>query len=285
MKKLFPICLSVMMLLALSCIKDPNQGEEQEQDKPKPEIIPYGVDGLTPLPEAVDIGTVVNGRTILWASFNLGARKEYEYGDYYSWGETWTKAIYSSLSHAFYVGDEAKFVTKYCPYDKPERWGGESRMPDGLTVLQPDDDVAHVKLGGDWRMPSYEEFEALFKLRDEAVKEGSDYTWEDCFVVKDNDGQELKDASGNVLMGTRITRKSTGATLFFPLAGSAHFATIGMFSGSEGIYWTTGVNTDDPVYALCEYFRTDRDKCPSHRFRFDGLSIRPVCTKVNVLTH
>ena len=33
----------------------------------------FGVDGKTPLPEAVDIGLVVNGQAVKWASFNLGA--------------------------------------------------------------------------------------------------------------------------------------------------------------------------------------------------------------------
>ena len=50
----------------------------------------YGIDGVTPLPEAIDIGTVVNGKVVKWGSFNLGASKVGEYGDYYAWVKTFT---------------------------------------------------------------------------------------------------------------------------------------------------------------------------------------------------
>ena len=79
MKKSLFICLAALMVLAVSCKKD------NSNDVPKQK---YGVDGVTPLPEAVDLGTVVNGKTVLWASFNLGASKEYEYGDYYAWASS-----------------------------------------------------------------------------------------------------------------------------------------------------------------------------------------------------
>lgn len=64
MKQLFYISLAALMLLSISCNKD---------DK-------YGVDGMTPLPEAVDLG-LPSG--LKWSSFNLGASKEYKCGDYY----------------------------------------------------------------------------------------------------------------------------------------------------------------------------------------------------------
>ncbi len=44
-----------------------------------------------PVPEAVDLG-LPSG--LKWASFNLGATKPEEYGDYYAWGETEPKELY-----------------------------------------------------------------------------------------------------------------------------------------------------------------------------------------------
>ena len=79
---------------------------------------------LAPLPEAVDLG-LPSG--LEWASFNLGASKPEEYGDYYAWGET--KPHYSSLdpltwmegkedgyswsTYEWCAGDK-NTITKYC---------------------------------------------------------------------------------------------------------------------------------------------------------------------------
>ena len=55
MKKSLFICLAALIVLAVSCKKD-NSNDVSKQK--------FGVDGVTPLPEAVDLGTVVNGETV-----------------------------------------------------------------------------------------------------------------------------------------------------------------------------------------------------------------------------
>ena len=69
MKKFLFLSMAVLTVLAAACNKDdrPRKGK-------------YGVDRVTPMPEAVDLGMVVDGRKVLWASCNLGASNEYEYG-------------------------------------------------------------------------------------------------------------------------------------------------------------------------------------------------------------
>ena len=37
---------------------------------------------------------------------------------------------------------------------------------DGLTTLEPEDDAAHVNMGGDWRMPTYDDFIELLENTD-----------------------------------------------------------------------------------------------------------------------
>lgn len=88
-------------------------------------------DALFPIiePEAVDLGLSVK-----WASFNLGASKPEEYGNYYAWGETTPEAEYDSNKDAKY--------------------------PDGST-LKPEDDAATANLGGRWRMPTSDEVDEL----------------------------------------------------------------------------------------------------------------------------
>jgi uncharacterized protein YjdB len=117
-------------------------------------------------PGAVDLGIVrtrEDGTKYLlyWAECNIGASNPEEHGDYFAWGETEakTKFDYSWSTYKWANGDNNK-LTKYCPTDKTDYWDGTG-SPDGKMVLDPEDDVAHVKLGGKWRMPTKAEWDAL----------------------------------------------------------------------------------------------------------------------------
>ena len=156
---------------------------------------------ILPPKGAVDLGiemTREDGTTykLYWAECNLGAEKPEDYGDYYAWGETAPKSDYSWETYKWCNGASNK-LTKYCLKANTDCWDGEG-SPDGKTVLDPEDDAAHVQLGGKWRMPTMKEMDALL-----ALKSNEDYTWEEFGEVA----------------GTRITRKSTGAILLLPAAG------------------------------------------------------------------
>ena len=202
MKKLFPFFLAVLLMLpaAVSCKKD------------NPAKIKYGVDGKTPLPEAVDLGIVVNGKSVKWASFNLGASKETDYGYYLAWGETEEKENYTWATYKYAKGSGNK-LTRYCPKDKQDYWGGES-LPDNETTLLPSDDAAHQKLGGKWRMPTKEELEALFATRDNP----EDYEWA-IEMPMDADGNEIRDPHETVVRGWRISSLKKGTSIFIPFSG------------------------------------------------------------------
>lgn len=83
-----------------------------------------------------------------WAKCNLGAESPEQYGDYYSWGETSVKDSYDSSDYTLYDSDGN--MIKY----------NES---DSLTTLLPEDDAATVNLGGQWRMPTRDEFIELIE--------------------------------------------------------------------------------------------------------------------------
>ena len=90
--------------------------------------------------EYVDLGLSVK-----WASRNVDAVGPEEIGGFYYWGETEEKhGIESSLTYKFRDG---------------QKYNGT----DGKTVLDPEDDVAHVKWGGSWRMPTTKEIDELVK--------------------------------------------------------------------------------------------------------------------------
>lgn len=88
----------------------------------------YAASGIC-IPKAIDLGLSVK-----WASFNLGASKPEEYGNYYCWGETKPSA----------------------QYDKSR----DNEYENGST-LKPEDDAATVNLDGKWRTPTKEEIDEL----------------------------------------------------------------------------------------------------------------------------
>lgn len=91
-----------------------------------------------PVSSYVDLGLSVQ-----WATCNVGASLPEEIGDYYAWGETLTKKTYNWGNYFDYVSTTRSF----------KKYTNER----GKKVLDPTDDVAHVKLGGYWRMPTDEE--------------------------------------------------------------------------------------------------------------------------------
>ena len=249
MKKLVYFFMAASLLMAVSCKKE----------IPDTVTTKYGVDGETIEPDAVDLGTVVNGKTVKWASFNLGASKEYESGDYYAWGEMSPKNEYSWKTYIYSNGTLNK-LTKYCPEDKSGQWDGAELGPDGKTTLLPYDDVAHMKLGGNWRMPTMDELDELLKLKD-----NKDYTWEPWVASSDGDG----------VYGLRITRNSTKATIFLPAAG--------YMDGTENVsthghYLSSSLNPKYPDTALGLGF-SEIASGKNNYNRYSGFTIRPVCVE------
>ena len=218
------LSLAAMMVLgAASCKKD-NPAK-------------FGVDGKTPLPKAIDLGIVVNGNTVKWASFNLGASREWESGDYYAWGETEPKSDYT--------WDTYKYIDFYLT---------RYNLKDGRTTLLPEDDPVQEKLGGKWRMPTSEELDALA-----ALKDNPDYTWFNYYA-------------DHHTFGVRITHTSSGATLFLPYAGF-YIGTTLKDENAMGYYWSATLDTHDVNNAF--YLYPAAPPCKSF-VRAMGLPIRPV---------
>lgn len=254
MKRSLFLLMVALLVLAPSCCRK----------RHKPDNV------VTPRPEAVDMGVVVDGKKVLWASFNLGASNENELGDYYAWGEVIT--YYSSLDplqwrkrnpadenelrydwgsyiYAHGAGDK---LTKYCV--NSYYWDGEGIM-DNKIKLDLEDDAAHVNLGGKWRIPSVADFKALSDLR-----KNEDYQWS---IDK---------------AGLHISRISTGASLFFPVAGT--FSSEGYGAVYTARYWLSETAPDLCDEAKCigfsQYTSLDDDLTEGCCPRFLGFSIRPV---------
>lgn len=93
-------------------------------------------------PEYVDLG-LPSGT--LWATFNVGANKPEEFGDYFAWGETEPKKTYTKVTCKW--SDGADGYNKYTHVDS--------------TSLLPEDDAATANWGVEWQMPTKKEVEEL----------------------------------------------------------------------------------------------------------------------------
>ena len=159
------------------------------------------------IPDAIYMGTVVDGKNILWATFNVGASSPEEYGCYYAWGETKQKSMYTSVNYKW-AGPSLSEPKKY--NDK-----------DGKTVLDPKDDVAHVKLGNGWRMPTEAEWTALL--------EKCSWQWTD-------------DYNGTGVAGEIVTATS-GNRIFLPAAGYNSYNQV-YEAGTRADYWSSSFYTE-----------------------------------------
>lgn len=101
--------------------------------------------------EYVDLG-LPSG--IKWAKCNVGANSESETGLYFAWGETKGYTITDFIddeNYKWFVDYDDDGNVIYSKYNST----------DGKTVLDLEDDAAHMNMGGDWRMPTKSEFEEL----------------------------------------------------------------------------------------------------------------------------
>lgn len=208
--------------------------------------------------EYVDLG-LPSG--LKWATCNIGAKSPEEYGDYYAWGEIETKKNYTDDTYKFYkteIVSEGGFdieysgYTKYIPQGEADQYDFRG-FYDNKKVLDPEDDVAHVKLGGKWRMPTTAEFDELIN--------NCQCDWVTYKGVK----------------GRKFTSKKTGYTdkwIFLPAAG---YRNGGYLSdvGSDGYYWSSSLTTGLPNHACELYFGTGGVRT-GYDYRYLGLSVRPV---------
>lgn len=194
--------------------------------------------------EFVDLGLSVK-----WASCNLGATRPEEVGDYYAWGEIETKSVFSWETYKYSKGS-GRLITKYCDL----RGHGYNGFADGLDNLELDDDVAHVKLNGNWRMPTLSEIKELLRL----------CTWKPITV---------KGVNGYRVSG--IKEGFTDHNIFLPATGYIDNDVVNN-PVWLGAYWSSSVVKDYPIGAHFLYLN-DEFKGYSEYYRRCGQAIRPVC--------
>ena len=206
------------------------------------------------------------GDGLKWATCNIGASKPEEVGDYIAWGET--EPFYSSYEPLVwkegcgYYGYEYNRLFVYDIKTNNSFRAIKYDAVDGKKVLEPVDDAASVNWGGDWRIPTEEEWCVLL--------DENKFTW----------------AAGekNGVKGYTVTSKVkgfVGNSIFLPAgAYCVGEATLGKGWKTKGYYWSSTKldNSADRLYAIALYFSTDSPSQGIQHFGcFNGLPVRPVC--------
>ncbi len=203
----------LIMLLAVCCslcsCENPVEGDEEN---------PAGVSGYVNGFAYVDLGLSVK-----WASCNVGAYAPDDYGNYYAWGETVVKAEYTRENSVTFNVDIDSI-------------GGDSAY-----------DVATVRYGAPWRLPTIEEAEELIA--------NCDYAWE----------------SINGIVGARFTSRLNGNSIFLP--GSGYCINISLYELGRGVYWTSTPSGNSEVRSLYIY---DGAPLINSFSRIFGCNVRPV---------
>lgn len=224
-------------------------------------------------------GAVDLGVSVLWASCNLGASKPEEFGDYYAWGatQTWYETGYAQENpqqhwkdgmQSGYSWTNAPFETTNATYSEDSKWCkyvGSKKSPfadaaapeeDLLkTVLDQEDDAAHVILGNGWRIPTSDEWKILF----------------------DDEKFSMQFATIDGTWGIKVQSLIEGFTdnwIFLPFAGFWDDDALYQ-SGFVGYFWASDLSMKAPNCS--EYTRfTNASASLSGTYRCFGMSIRPV---------
>lgn len=216
------------------------------------------------------------GLSVRWATMNVDATSETDYGGWYGWGEIEPKYSVSWSTYKWYDNDYPinwgdfyfNAITKYTIDDGHHkgRWYEEqtkTSVVDGVTTyettyvfvgdnkhfLDPEDDVATVKWGSQWRMPSKSECQELVdKCR---------------WVYGSVDG----------VMGTKIIGPN-GQSIFIPAAGYLTPDDGAWNVGKAAIFWSNQIaySTGSAFYVYC----SKECECDDY-YRIWGCSVRPVC--------
>lgn len=216
-------------------------------EKLKP-LIPCLVNKCTNGHEYVDLD-LPSGT--LWAKCNVGAETETDYGLYFQWGDTQgytADQIGTGNGQKPFNENDYKFYEAGVGYTK-------YNQTDGKTVLELEDDAARANMGGEWRMPTFDDFSEL-------INETTQETI-------------TKDGKSGMLF---ISKSNSNNTIFIPFGGwiiNAQIGDIGAYcnlSSNE-----IGLNGGLSRYSHAEYFYAgDGELGMDEEMRWFGYNIRGV---------
>ncbi len=202
------LIISLLVILWVACESDEPNG-----------------DGIGKI-EAVDLGLSVK-----WASCNIGAYSPEQYGHEYAWGETSVKDEYTPINYVHWTDNNGDGTNLLETYELDH-----SEFTNIGKISGTEYDVAHVKWGDGWRMPTLKDYAEL--LNDCIWEKGS---------YKGSDGYYITGPNGN--------------SIFLPCSEKGGFN-----------YWTDECHWYYMAYA----YVIDRSSSYLYCGRYMGLPVRAV---------
>ena len=186
--------------------------------------------------DAVDLGL-----SVLWAKRNVGASSESDFGGLYGWADPSGE----NTSYDVMGDDGYTWVSSL--------YGGPSPV---TNISGTSYDIATMKWGGKWRMPTQQEMVELI----------DNCQWTPTY----KDG----------VPGMLVTADS-GNSIFLPAAGD-RFGTSRRDTGQRGYYWTSTLNTEQRRNAYRLDFGLQADDYDWNSYaRYIGICVRPVMDITN----
>ena len=192
--------------------------------------------------EYVDLG-LPSG--LKWAKCNVGAKKETDYGDYFIWGSAKpnTKTTCNWMKNPFNNGSDS------C--DEEYFNAHKSEWLDDNDNLKSEYDAARTNMGGDWRMPTKDDFQELL--------DNTDSEW----------------VTINGINGRKFTsRIDTSKYIFIPDSGDRP----GSWFGGQGricLVWSSSLDIASPNKAWDLYFSSVYVHADNY-YRRGGFAVRGV---------
>ena len=202
-----------------------------------------GPGGGTGSYKAIDLG-LPSGRK--WASMNIGATSETEYGQYFQWGDV--------IGYGGNTGDGKQFSWSSYKYGTSSSNLTKYNSSDRLTTLQSDDDAAVINMGGNWRMPDIADFNEILNSSNCTNSWVSNY-------------------NGSGISGRLFTSVRNNNTIFFPAAGYRSGSGLSGL-GSSGGYWSRSLGSS---VGRGQYLSFDSGGIGVYNdLRYNGFSVRGV---------
>ena len=180
-------------------------------------------------PHAIDLGLPSGTK---WCCCNVGASTPEGYGGYYAWGETSEKSVYNWDTYAYGSSwDNCQYI--------------------GSDIAGTSYDVARVRMGAPWRMPSLTQIQELLN--------NCSRQW----------------TTQNGVNGILVTGRN-GGQIFLPAAGCRWYDDLGN-AGGDGDYWSSSLGPDGDYGAYGLYFNSGYWRWYGDDLRDYGHPVRPVC--------
>lgn len=209
-----------------------------------------------------------------WAKCNIGASTPEEPGLYFQWGDT------QGYTAEQVGNEEGQKAFKWADY-KFSIDGSSSNLSkynasDSKTVLDPEDDAAHVNMGGNWRIPTSDEYKELCMNTDIYLvpNEGEEIQGT---AQEDYGGVKISWTSyaGVTLKGVKFYKKGDKQTyMFVPASGGANDGSVRNVVKS-GYLWSSSLYSSGVIYAWDFKFIASNGNV-ANSWRYFGFPVRGV---------